>query len=131
MPSTGRSRWRSLIQLRYASSGARLSSEASLWLCRSRVVATYTTSLPRRAKLEQRHFGRGVLEHGLDGHSYFNLIGLALHKVGQQLKSLVEFDVGHQVGQRFAKAWRLVLHGRRESVDRTCASASHPLSARA
>src|ERR1700681_2753498 len=117
MPSTGRSLGRSLIQMRYASSGARLSSEASLWLCRSRVVATYTTSLPRRAKLEQRHFGRGVLEHGLDGHSYSNLIGLALHKVGQHLEPLVEFDVGHDVGQRFAKASRLVLHGYGEGVD--------------
>src|ERR1700730_13092928 len=131
MPSTGRSWWRSLIQLRYASSGARLSSEASLWLCRSRIVGTYTTSLPRRAKLEQRHFGRGVLEHGLDGHSYFNLIGLALHKVGQHLDPLIELDVGHDVRQRFAKAWRLVLHGHGEGIDLGPSAAAHPLGARA
>ena len=33
-------RRRSLIQLRYASTGARLSSDASLWVCRSRIVLT-------------------------------------------------------------------------------------------
>src|SRR5271156_926958 len=130
MPSTGRSVARSLIQLRSASTGARLSSDASLWVCRSRIVLTRIESSPRRAKFRERHFGRDVLVYDLDGHPYFSLFWRAVDKVGEHFHALVQFDIRHDVWQRFAKSRRLVLIGRREGVDLAAPAAFDPLRIR-
>src|SRR5271170_7087520 len=130
MPSTGRSAARSLIQLRYASTGARLSSDASLWVCRSRIVLTRNVPSPRRAKFRERHLRRDILVYDLDGHAYFNLIRLAVDNVGEHFHALVQLDVRHDVRERLAKSRRLVLIRRRERIHLAAPAALDPLRIR-
>src|SRR5208282_5253809 len=130
IPSTGRSAARSLIQLRYASTGARLSSDASLCVCRSRIVLTRNVPSPRRAKFRERHRGRDLLVYDLDGHPYFSLFRRAVDQVGEHFHALVQFDIRHDVWDRLAKSRRLVLIRRREGIDLATPAAFDPLRIR-
>src|SRR2546429_6272953 len=112
---------RSLIQLRYASTGARLSSDASLWVCRSRIVGTNKLSSPRRAKFREGHGRRDVLVYDLDGHSYFNLFGAAVDNVREHFEPFIQLNVGHHVRHRFAKSRCIILIGYGEGVDLSAA----------
>src|SRR6266851_483443 len=85
---------------------------------------------PRRAEFRESDLGRHVVEHDLDGHPYSNLFGRAVDNVREHFEALVEFDVGHHIGQRFAEAGRAVLVGDGEGVDFASTFALDPFGVR-
>src|SRR5208283_3436715 len=103
---------------------------ASLCEWRSRIVLTRIEPSPRRAKFRERHRGGDVVEYDLDGHSYFSLFRRAVDKVGEHFDALFQLDVGHDVGERLAKAGGLVLIRGGESIDRGAPAAFYPLHLR-
>src|SRR5208282_1171506 len=68
--------------------------------------------------------------YDLDGHPYFSLFRLAVDKVGEHFEALLQLDIRHDVGERFAKPRRLVLIGGGEGIDRGAPAAFYPLHLR-